>query len=129
MAKIPLRAYINEIETIIEQQQTEEAIAHCRHILLMYPKHIETFAPTAGFVALFDGKSSKGWRSINSDHFPETAWQIKNNILITNAPGGAEGETGGNIISTEKYGNFDLRWEYLAPRTDSSCRSSVYAGN
>jgi len=34
MAKIPLRAYINEIETIIEQQQTEEAIAHCRHILL-----------------------------------------------------------------------------------------------
>ncbi len=43
MAKIPLRAYINEIETIIDQQQTEEAIAHCRHILLIYPKHIDSY--------------------------------------------------------------------------------------
>jgi competence ComEA-like helix-hairpin-helix protein len=43
MAKIPLRTYNNEIETIIEQQQTEEAIAHCRHILKIYPKHIDTY--------------------------------------------------------------------------------------
>jgi competence ComEA-like helix-hairpin-helix protein len=43
MAKIPLRTYNNEIETIIEQQQTEEAISHCRHILKIYPKHIDTY--------------------------------------------------------------------------------------
>jgi len=43
MAKVPLRVYIKEIETIIEQKQTEEAIAHCRHILQFYPKHIDTY--------------------------------------------------------------------------------------
>ena len=43
MATVPLRAYINEIESIIEQKQTEEAIAHCRHILHIYPKHIDTY--------------------------------------------------------------------------------------
>ena len=43
MATVPLRAYINEIETIIEQKQIEEAIAHCRHILQIYPKHIDTY--------------------------------------------------------------------------------------
>ena len=66
----------------------------------------------SGFEALFDGQSSKGWRSTKSDHFPETSWQIKNNTLITNAPGGTEGESGGDIISTEKFGNFELRWEW-----------------
>jgi tetratricopeptide (TPR) repeat protein len=43
MAKVPLRSYIEEIEIIIDQKQTEEAIAHCRHILQIYPKHIETY--------------------------------------------------------------------------------------
>jgi len=43
MAKVPLRAYIKEIESIIGQKQTEEAIAHCRHILQTYPKHIDTY--------------------------------------------------------------------------------------
>ncbi len=43
MSKIPLRAYVQEIESIIDQKQTEEAIAHCRHILQTFPKHIATY--------------------------------------------------------------------------------------
>ena len=43
MAKISLRMYNREIEGMIEQQRLEEAIAHCRHILTSYPKHLETY--------------------------------------------------------------------------------------
>src|SRR5512140_1313651 len=43
MAKISLRMYNREIEGLVEQQRLEEAIAHCRHILKSYPKHIETY--------------------------------------------------------------------------------------
>ncbi|HBY07850.1 MAG TPA: hypothetical protein DEH22_08740, partial [Chloroflexi bacterium] len=43
MAKIPLRVYVKEVEQIIDQKQTEEAIAHCRHILHTYPKHLDTY--------------------------------------------------------------------------------------
>ena len=43
MNSIPLRAYNREIEEAIEQKQYDEAIAHCRHILQTYPKHIETY--------------------------------------------------------------------------------------
>ncbi len=43
MAKIPLRAYTREIETAIDRKQIEEAIAHCRHILQFYPKHVDTY--------------------------------------------------------------------------------------
>jgi competence ComEA-like helix-hairpin-helix protein len=43
MAKIPLRTYHREIETLIDRGQHEQAISHCRHILKIYPKHIDTY--------------------------------------------------------------------------------------
>ncbi len=43
MAKIALRAYNQEIESLIEARQIDEAIAHCRHILKSFPKHIQTY--------------------------------------------------------------------------------------
>jgi tetratricopeptide (TPR) repeat protein len=43
MSNIALRAYNREIENQIDNNQLEEAVAHCRHILITYPKHLETY--------------------------------------------------------------------------------------
>lgn len=43
MSTISLRAYNKEIDSIIDQGRLDEAIAHCRHILTKFPKHIETY--------------------------------------------------------------------------------------
>ena len=43
MSIIPLRQYTREIEGLVESGQVAEAIAHCRHILQIYPKHIQTY--------------------------------------------------------------------------------------
>lgn len=43
MAKVSLRNYIREIESLIEKGHTDKAIAHCRHILQTFPKHLETY--------------------------------------------------------------------------------------
>ncbi len=43
MAKIPLRVYNREIEAMIDRGESTTAIAHCRHILKYYPKHIDTY--------------------------------------------------------------------------------------
>ena len=43
MAKVPLRAYNREIETMIDRGQLDEAIAHCHHIFKTYPKSLETY--------------------------------------------------------------------------------------
>ncbi|NWF63744.1 MAG: tetratricopeptide repeat protein [Chloroflexi bacterium] len=43
MAKVSLRSYNREIERLVEQGQNDEAIAHCRHILKTFPKHLETY--------------------------------------------------------------------------------------
>jgi len=43
MAEIALRTYIKEIDESIEQEQLDQAIAHSRHILETYPKHLDTY--------------------------------------------------------------------------------------
>ncbi|MHB0989079.1 MAG: tetratricopeptide repeat protein [Bellilinea sp.] len=43
MATISLRAYNKEIDAMIDNGEVKEAVAHCRHILRLYPKHIETY--------------------------------------------------------------------------------------
>lgn len=43
MAKIALRVYNREIENLIDLGQTDEAIGHCKAILKIYPKHLETY--------------------------------------------------------------------------------------
>ena len=43
MAKISLRAYNQEIENLINRGESEEAIAHCKYILKLFPKHIDTY--------------------------------------------------------------------------------------
>ncbi len=43
MARISLRTYHREIESLIDSGQIDEAIAHCRYILKFYPKCIDTY--------------------------------------------------------------------------------------
>ena len=43
MAKVSLRAYNREIETMIDRNNLDEAVAHCQYILKTFPKHIETY--------------------------------------------------------------------------------------
>ena len=43
MGNISLRAYNREIEGLIDANQIDEAVAHCRYILQSFPKHIATY--------------------------------------------------------------------------------------
>jgi tetratricopeptide (TPR) repeat protein len=43
LAEITLRAYVKEIDDLVEHEQLDEAIAHSRHILETYPKHLDTY--------------------------------------------------------------------------------------
>jgi len=59
-----------------------------------------------GWGLLFDGISPTGWCGIHSDMFPEAGWEVRDLALV------ATGEGGGDIITVEQYGDFDLRWEW-----------------
>ena len=66
----------------------------------------------AGWKLLWDGKSTKGWRAIYLDHFPESGWIIEDGQLICLGEELPVDERGGAIITTEKYGSFELSFEF-----------------
>ena len=65
-----------------------------------------------GWRLLFDGTTSKGWRGADKESFPETGWVIENGCLKVLASGGAESKGGGDIVTTDEFGNFDLSFEF-----------------
>ncbi len=54
MAELSLRAYIDYIEDRLARDAAAEAVAQCRHILTVYPKHIDTYRVLAKATAAQD---------------------------------------------------------------------------
>ena len=60
-----------------------------------------------GFRLLFDGKSSQGWRGFAKPEFPAQGWSIVEGALHVAAGGG-----GGDLVTSEQFGDFELRFEW-----------------
>jgi hypothetical protein len=61
-----------------------------------------------GWRLLWDGKTTKGWRSAKSDQFPKKGWTIEKGILKVEKSEGGESENGGDIITIDQFSNFEL---------------------
>ena len=65
-----------------------------------------------GWKMLWDGKTTNGWRGAKLDKFPEGGWVIENGELSVLSSGGHESTNGGDIVTTEKYGDFELKLDF-----------------
>lgn len=68
-----------------------------------------------GWRLLFDGKSTKGWVAIGKSEFPQKGWSIRDGLLEHQKGGG-----GGDIVTTEKFENFELTWEWKIGQVGNS---------
>ena len=66
-----------------------------------------------GWVLMFDGQTSNGWRGVNKDHFP-TNWEIADGTLHCKESGQGEAGAvdGGDILFDKEFKNFKLRLEW-----------------
>ncbi len=67
-----------------------------------------------GWILMFDGKSSEGWRGYNKTDFP-TDWSIVDGAIKLKGSGNGEAGalTGGDLVyGKEKFSNFDLKIEW-----------------
>jgi len=79
-----------------------------------------------GYKYLFDGKSTKGWRGAKLDHFPKHGWIVKDGVLTVLESGGGESEAGGDIVTIEKYSDFELHLDFkLTPGANSGIKYFV----
>jgi len=70
----------------------------------------------AGWVLLFDGKTTSGWRSPSCDQFPDGYWRIEDGFLR----GAVVGPRGIDLQSSEKFRNFELQFEWKIERGGNS---------
>jgi hypothetical protein len=65
-----------------------------------------------GWKLLFDGKTSSGWMNASSKTFPANGWVIKDGMLSVNPASKKQGG-GGDIVTVDKYRNFELTVDFL----------------
>lgn len=66
----------------------------------------------SGWKLLWDGKTTNGWRGARLDDFPEAGWEINDGVLSVLSSGGAESRAGGDIVTTDTYGDFELKVDF-----------------
>ena len=67
-----------------------------------------------GWILMFDGKTTEGWRGYNKTNFPAD-WSIVDASLKLKGSGNGEAgaTTGGDLVfGTQKFANFDLKIEW-----------------
>lgn len=77
-----------------------------------------------GWVLLFDGKTTNGWKNFNEDVI--TGWVVEEGCLVGQGLGG---DIGGDIVSVGEYDNFELKWDWkLGPHGNSGVMYHVQEG-
>ena len=79
-----------------------------------------------GWKMLWDGKTTTGWRGAKLTQFPKSGWKINNGELTVQASNGRESSAGGDIVTTESYGDFELKVDFkLSPGANSGIKYYV----
>jgi hypothetical protein len=65
-----------------------------------------------GWRLLWDGKTTAGWRGARLTTFPAGGWEIRDGALTVLESGGRESTAGGDIVTVDEYGDFELIVEF-----------------
>ena len=80
----------------------------------------------AGWKLLWDGQTMHGWVSARSPDSPMIGWHIKDGLLVDEEKGGGQTPKGGDIMTADKYSNFDLKLDFkITPGANSGIKIFV----
>jgi len=74
----------------------------------------------AGWIVLFDGESTDGWRGYNQSSFPEQGWDVRDGDLVVFASDGSEEGLGGDIVSEATFSDFELVFDFVVSPVGNS---------
>ena len=71
------------------------------------PNNLDADEKAQGWRLLWDGKTTRGWRSAEAEAFPAKGWSLANGELAVVSKGG-----GGDIMTDEEFSAFELQVEF-----------------
>lgn len=96
----------------IKTEQLTPAPFEDIYVVNLLDNNLSSAEQQQGFKLLYDGKTSTGWRSARSESFPDKGWEYANGTLKVLASGGDNSSRGGDIVTTETYKAFELRFDF-----------------
>ena len=92
------------------------------------PNSLNNREKSEGWTLLFDGKTTSGWRGSLKDSMPDHGWVVKDGVLEILPKN--EGGGGGDIVSVEQYGDFELLFDFkLSEGANSGIKYYVTENN
>ena len=82
-------------------------------VVNLIPNTLSPQEAAQGWKLLFDGQTTDGWRGAGKEAFPEKGWRVENGELIVEASGGGEAAHGGDIVTVDEYGMFELSLDFM----------------
>lgn len=96
----------------IQTQNLKPSPPDSLFVVNLIPNTLSAQEKANGVKLLWDGKTTQGWRGAHKKEFPKKGWEIKDGVLSVLASDGAESENGGDIVSQDLFGAFDLQFEF-----------------
>ena len=82
------------------------------YVINLVPNTLTDMEKAQGFMLLFDGQTTTGWRGAGQETFPQKGWRVADGTLIVEASGGAEAAHGGDIVTLDEYDTFELSLDF-----------------
>lgn len=76
------------------------------------PNALSKMQKKEGWVLMFDGKTTEGWRGYNLPAFPEKGWVVEDGTLHVIGSSRGEAGGGGDLLYDKKFRNFELSLEW-----------------
>src|SRR5690606_29373454 len=78
----------------------------------LVPNALSAYEKQNEYTLLFNGNTPEGWVGAYKDAFPEKGWEIKDGTITVLPSDGGESTNGGDIVTIDQYGAFDLSFEF-----------------
>nr|WP_319511897.1 DUF1080 domain-containing protein [uncultured Draconibacterium sp.] len=81
-------------------------------VVNLIPNYLSPQEQAQGWELLFNGETTKGWRGVGKENFPDKGWQIDNGELIVESFNGEESGNGGDIVTLNEYSTFEFQLDF-----------------
>ncbi len=96
-----------------KKEATEAEITEVKTEAVVADNTLSEQEKKEGWILMFDGETTTGWREYDAEVFPDTGWHIEDGTLACENSGKGEAGFGGDIIYDKQFTNFHFKVDWM----------------
>jgi len=96
-----------------KEEAKEGETAEVKAEAVAAPNTLTEAEKAEGWILMFDGKTTDGWRGYGLETFPTQGWSIEDGAIKCSNSGKGEAGFGGDIIFDKQFTNFHLKVDWM----------------